>query len=296
MVNNMGKRFVSRKNKGNVFIKLIIIVTMLYFILNYFINKINGTIDDALVSKLLLNVYSNNLNYDFSIDLNDPEVILSTALNFNDVIKLEKKEEEKLVFKENKIYQVYIYNTHQTEEYDAGSLANYNIDLTVYTASNILKTKLDTYNIDAYVENKSVKEYLNKYGFNYNQSYKVSREFLESAPDDIDLYIDLHRDSAGKDITTAVINDKSYAKVMFVVGTNFENYNLNMELATKLNNIFIDFNPNITRGIFTRHSVYNQDFSSNVVLLELGGPYNTLEEIENTLDVLADVINSYFGG
>lgn len=292
----MAKRFISRKNKTNGILKIIVIISILYLILNYFINKVNGTIDDALVSQILLSTYSNKLDYDFEIDLNNPEVILSTALNFNDIVKLEKKESDETVFKENPLYQIYIYNTHQTEEYDAGSLANYNIDLTVYTASNILKTKLDTYNIDAFVEEKNVKEYLNKYGFSYNQSYKISREFLESAPSDVDLYIDLHRDSAEKEITTTVINGKSYARVMFVVGTDYEKYTLNMDLATKLNNMFIEFDGSITRGIFTRHSVYNQDFSPNVILLELGGPYNTLEEIENTLTVLASIINTYLGG
>ena len=292
----MAKRFIARNKNNRSIIKFIIIIGILYVILNFIISKIKGSIDESLVSKLLMNVYSNKMDFNFDLDLKNPEVILRTALNYNEIIKLEKKEEDKEVFKENKVYQVYIYNTHQTEEYDAGNLKNYNIDLTVYTASNILKTKLENYGIKVYVEERSIKEYLNKYGYNYNQSYKVSREFLESAPDDIDLYIDLHRDSANKDITTLVVDDKNYAKVMFVVGTNYATYNLNMDLALKLNNYFIEFNKNITRGIFTRNSIYNQDFSSNVILLELGGPYNTLEEIENTLDVFAGIINKYFGG
>ena len=178
----MSKRFVSRKNSKNNILKFLMLIVIIYFILNYFINKVNGTIDDSLISKILLNTYSNKLDYNINLDLNNPEVILSTALNFNDIIKLEKKDDDEATFKENKIHQIYIYNTHQTEEYDAGSLTNYNIDLTVYTASNILKSKLEAYNIDAYVEEKNVKEYLNKYGFNYNQSYKISREFLESLP------------------------------------------------------------------------------------------------------------------
>lgn len=300
MVNNMAKRFISRKNSNKTsLLKIILIISVLYFILNYFINKINGTIDQSLISKMLLNVYSNKLDIELdNIDLNNPEIILNTALNYSDIIKLDKKKEEtETTFKENEsIARVYIYNTHQTEEYDAGALANYNIDLTVYTASDILKSKLENYNIEVFVEERNVKEYLNKYGYTYNQSYKVSREFLESSPEDIDLYIDLHRDSAGRETTAITINNLNYAKVMFVVGTNYENYNLNLDLSTKLNNKFIEFSPDITRGIYTRHSVYNQDFSPNVILLELGGPYNTLEEIENTLTVFASVVNSYLGG
>ncbi len=292
----MGKRFISKRKNKRGMIKLLILIFGVVLILNFLISKFNNKVEDSILVKYLLNTSQNKFTKDSIklIDLSDPEIILDTALNFNNLIKIEKKkEEDKTTFKENKLYQVYIYNTHQTEEYDAGNLANYNIDLTVYTAANILKTKLDAYNIDAYVEERSIKEYLNKYGFNYNQSYKISRKFLETFEEKVNLYIDLHRDSQTRDITTTTINNKTYAKVMFVVGTNYDTYNLNLALANKLNKYFQEFDPSITRGIFTRSSVYNQDFSSNVILLELGGPENTLEEIENTLEVFAKVIKQY---
>lgn len=294
----MSRRFITKRNEKFSILKLLVVIGIVYVIFNFLINRINNKVEDSVLVKYFLNTYENKFNFDSltRIDLSNPEIILDTALNFNDLIKLEEKEEEQTTFQENKLYQVYIYNTHQTEEYDAGSLANYNIDLTVFTASNILERKLANYNIDAYVENKNVKEYLNKYGFNYNQSYKISREFLETFSHDVNLYIDLHRDSAGRDVSTTVIGDKSYARIMFVVGTNYANYEMNLDLANKLNSYFVAFDPSISRGIYTRNSVYNQDFSSNVVLLELGGPYNTLEEIENTLEVFASVIDQYLGG
>jgi len=298
MVNNMGKRFVTKKN-NNSLIRIIITLGIIYIILNFIIAKIKGNVDESILSKTILNVYSNKLDIKLDkLDLNNPEIILRTALNYSDIIKLEKKNNETTeVFKENeKLGRIYIYNTHQTEEYDAGTLLNYNINLTVYTASEILKSKLERYNIDVFVEERNVKEYLNKYNLAYKDSYKITREFLNSSPSDIDLYIDLHRDSANRSVTAVNINNKNYAKVMFVVGTNYTNYNLNLDLSSKLNNLFIEFSPNITRGIYTRHSVYNQDFSPNVILLELGGPYNTLDEIENTLIVFAEVINKYLGG
>ena len=294
----MGKRFVTKKN-NNSLIRIIITLGIIYIILNFIIAKIKGNVDESILSKTILNVYSNKLDIKLDkLDLNNPEIILRTALNYSDIIKLEKKNNETTeVFKENeKLGRIYIYNTHQTEEYDAGTLLNYNINLTVYTASEILKSKLERYNIDVFVEERNVKEYLNKYNLAYKDSYKITREFLNSSPSDIDLYIDLHRDSANRSVTAVNINNKNYAKVMFVVGTNYTNYNLNLDLSSKLNNLFIEFSPNITRGIYTRHSVYNQDFSPNVILLELGGPYNTLDEIENTLIVFAEVINKYLGG
>lgn len=294
----MSKRFVTKKNNNSI-VKIIIFIGIIYVLLNFIISKIKGNVDESLISKTILNIYSNKLNLNLNkINLRDPEIILKTALNYNKFIKLDTKEETQETFKENdsEFARIYIYNTHQTEEYDAGMLSDYNIDLTVYTASHILKSKLENYNIKVFVEDKNVKEYLDKYSYNYNQSYKITKEFLESSPENIDLYIDLHRDSANREVTAINIDGINYAKVMFVVGTNYKTYNLNLDLSTKLNNKFIEFNPNITRGIYTRHSVYNQDYSPNVILLELGGPYNTLEEIENTLTVFASVINSYLGG
>ncbi len=290
----MSRKFVSKKAKKLSSLKYLIILAIVCIIINFIVNKLNQKTEESIIVKYLINTYFNQINFNkFKVDLSNPEIILDTALNFNDIIKLTPVKEDKTTFQENKLYQVYIYNTHQTEEYDAGSLKNYNIDLTVFTASNILEKKLSAYNIDAYVENRSVKEHLNKYGFNYNQSYKITREFLENFPNEVDLYIDLHRDSGNKEQTTVYIDNKPYAKIMFVIGTNYETYNLNMELSAKLNSYFVEFNPTISKGIFTRHSVYNQDLNPNIILIEIGGPYNTLEEVENTLDVFAEVINKY---
>ena len=37
-------------------------------------------------------------------------------------------------------------------------------------------------------------------------------------------YIDIHRDSVSKNITTVNINNKNYAKILFVVGLEHNNY------------------------------------------------------------------------
>lgn len=41
------------------------------------------------------------------------------------------------------------------------------------------------------------------------------------------------------------------------------------------------------------NGIYNQDFHPNTILLELGGPENTLEEINNTLKVFSDILSDY---
>ena len=41
------------------------------------------------------------------------------------------------------------------------------------------------------------------------------------------------------------------------------------------------------------NGVYNQDLQGNVILIELGGDKNNLEEITNTIDILVNVIGDY---
>ena len=39
--------------------------------------------------------------------------------------------------------------------------------------------------------------------------------------------------------------------------------------------------------------IFNQDLSPYAILLEVGGVDNTIEEINNTLEVIAEVLNEY---
>lgn len=41
---------------------------------------------------------------------------------------------------------------------------------------------------------------------------------------DLQYFIDIHRDSQRKKVTTATVNGKSYAKLVFVVGAEHANY------------------------------------------------------------------------
>ena len=111
---------------------------------------------------------------------------------------------------------IYIYNTHDTEEY----LENNNhLSTTVKSASLMLKSNLLVYDIGSIVEERSV--YTNLHGQNYIHSYQVSRTFLEEAilkNNTLNYFIDIHRDSVTKEYTQIIINDKEYAKMMFVLG------------------------------------------------------------------------------
>ena len=165
-------------------------------------------------------------------------------------------------------------------------------------ASYMLQEKLNNINISSIVEVNDITDYLRKNNLDYSKSYEVSRIYLNEIIkkyDSFRLFIDLHRDSAEKYVTTTEIDGKACAKVMFVVGLENPNYKENLNLTEKINNKIKEKYPTLTRGIMQKqgygvNGVYNQDINSNVILLELGGNNNNIEEVNNTLNILANII------
>ena len=198
---------------------------------------------------------------------------------------------------------VYIYNTHQKEEYTVEKNEPYNITPTVLTTSYMLEEQLLKYGIKSVVEESSVSEVLNKNKWKYASSYKVTKTFLEKAKEkypSLKFYIDVHRDSVKYSITTKTINDKKYARVMFLIGLENKNYEENLKVTEAINNEVEKKYPGLSRGIYKKkgkgvNGVYNQDFSSNCILIEFGGNKNTIDEVYNTVIALGEIISNYIG-
>ena len=56
--------------------------------------------------------------------------------------------------------------------------------------------------------------------------------------------------------------------------------------------------PTLTRGIMQKegpgvNGIYNQDLSSNAILLELGGNENTITEVLNTIEIISTIIKEH---
>lgn len=290
MVNSMKKIFKSKTNNKNK-LKTIFLLLFISFFSAYFLSKLKIFNNDKFI-ELLKKTGMNEIS-ETGINLKGIYLInvgLSTFDNIKftkEVFMQEDIQKEEL---ENKIY---IYNTHQTEEYK--TIENYNLTPTVHTASYILKDMLSDYGIGAIVEDNDLKNDLNNMGYTYRQAYKVSRSWLENLNNpNLSLYIDLHRDSINYDLSNIMVDGKDYAKIMFVVGTNYD-YQENMNVANGLVQEIEKINKSISRGVFNRFSVYNQDYNKNCVLIEVGGPESTYESVSNSLSVLALAINNYLG-
>lgn len=315
----MAKRMKRRRKlKFGVKIGLsvsVIFVTFLY-IFNILYTKFLGKMDNEKLINTLVNYNLNskknqNLFYDL-MNLDSTNFLLKYTLG---VEKGEYEPAEEVNGIETDYIEdpyktevqepiVYIYNTHQTEGYQRSNNASYNITPSVLMAGYILRESLNDLGIPTLVETNDITEVLRIHNWKYKYSYAASKILLQDAMEknkSLKYFIDLHRDSMSHEITTTQIENKSYAKVLFVIGKDHENYEQNLKMATAINDYIKNINPKLTRGISLKggsgvNGIYNQDISPNAILIELGGQYNNITEINNTISILSKAIHAYVKG
>ena len=247
------------------------------------------------------------INKIYKIDLIEPTTLLKNVFTYDNQFD-EVYNPEEMVNKTEHIIDpnpiqieepiVYIYNSHQLENYDGTGYEAYNITPNVLMASYMLKEKLNDLGIPTIVEEGNITEFIRMNNWSYDYSYLASRYFINAAKEEyptLKYFIDIHRDSVKKVSSTATIGDKSYAKVLFVVGLEHPDYKYNLDLANCINNKIKLNYPNLTRGVLTKqgpnvNGIYNQDISHNSLLIEIGGMENKIEEVLNTMEVLSKII------
>lgn len=327
----MRKKFKARKKINLLKLFFCIFFVLLLFLLfkSFILTTKLASSNEEFLNKLLNDsnhyiLYKNvneNPIYSFvklitKIDIKEPKSILEKSLKYktnnmnisytasDDVYSLNSDYIED-TNKDNNIENpiVYIYNTHQLEEYNKTNLEEYNIKPNVLMASYILREYLNRNNIKTVVETADITDFLNVNGWNYSKSYNASRFYLDEAIKkypNLKLIIDLHRDAIEYNASTVTINDKKYAKVLFVVGLDYENYQPNLDLANSLNNLINSKYPGLSRGALKKsgknvNGIYNQDLKNNIVLIECGGYQNNIDEVMNTMIALSDIIKIYLG-
>ena len=273
-----------------------------------------------LYNNKLIKVVNSTINFITHVDVTKPSSIITSYVskkNNYDSITLEHNDDYSNLEELKKIssyiedpYKVdiskpiiYLYNTHQLENYNNKNLSIYNITPNVLMASYILKEKLNKNGISTIVEDTNLSEFLNLNHWNYASSYKATRMLLlekMNKYDSLKYFIDIHRDSVNRNSTTVTINNKTYAKILFVIGLEHKNYEYNLEVTNKLNDLIKETYPSLTKGIYKKSGkgvdgIYNQDVDKNCILIEIGGVDNTIEEVYNTLEVLSNVLTKFVG-
>nr|WP_269448516.1 stage II sporulation protein P [Metabacillus kandeliae] len=192
---------------------------------------------------------------------------------------------------------VFLYSTHTTEAYKPLLKSNKAVDVTL--VSKILQRDLISKGIGTEVSGTNVQDIVEKRNWNYARSYDASRPVVMEAmkkDKDLQYVIDIHRD-VGKH--TAVIREKKYAQLAFIIGGKNPNKEYNIQVAKDLHSLLEKKYPGISRGVFLKNSkgsnsLYNQDVSKNALLVEVGGEENNLPELEASAEAMADVFSTYY--
>ena len=313
----MKKKFITnnKKKKKTKFklIFLFLLVLFSFLLTIKVLSKIHlQNSNDELVKFLIENnnpfIINSKSNYSYfhkfmtkliDLDLSKPLTILNT--NYKGLTKKEKVEKEVATVNNNENITsanptIYLYNTHDTEEYKATSFAEYSVMPTVKLSDYVIKEKLEEAGFNVLIEEQTIKSIRSSLGLNYAGSYKASRVLMEEAKSEhptLKYFIDIHRDSISHDKTTLIYNNKNYAKVLFIVGLENPNYQENLDFTTKISESINQKIPNLSKGIYKKsgegvNGIYNQDFSNRTILIEIGGPENTIDEVYETLLVISE--------
>ncbi len=203
---------------------------------------------------------------------------------------------------------IYIYHSHSRESFLPYFNSTKNPEEAYHSTANItivgelLGKSLEKRGVGTKVDSIDVVEELYLRGLNFNNSYEVSRERVQSARaknKDLEIFLDIHRDSLRRNSTTKKFNGVNFARLLFIVGTGHKKFEENLHFTEGLNKQLSIRYPGLSRGIITKDSsqgngVYNQDISPNAVIIEIGGVDNTLEELNLTVEALAEVLSNYY--
>ena len=325
---NNSKKKSYKKSIFKLFLFVLLIYISYSLTFNYLNKKNIDVRDKKYVDYLLENSYNNKnskilleegIKLVSNINLKDPKTLLDSKIKNNPKQNEVVYEKDKTAIDDdydNNVYSkitsyvenmveenenpiIYLYNTQQLETYSSNGFESTNIKPNVLMTSYLLSEKLNKSGISTITEDTNINEFIRVSGIKDNDFYSTTRIFIKDKMgkySTLIYYIDIHRDAVSKKISTANINGKDYARVLFVLGTNNPNYLENKKLMESLDNISDELYPGLSRGIFERKAIYNQDLNNNVILIEIGAKENTMEEVMNTVEALSNIIIKYIKG
>lgn len=289
----MRKKFISkRRKKRNFKVPILFIIMVLVLVGTFkFLEKTDISIDDKRLVKILLKSYEKKKMFNIDVP-KDPVFYLQN--NYVEKTFQEIKEEKPEIV--NKEPLIYIYNSHQSEEYKASTFAEYDVRPSVMMADYILEEVFQKNSYPTIVEERRISEVLANNNWKYVYSYRASRVFLEDVivmHPSLKYFIDVHRDSLEHARTYININGKDYARTIFLIGLENEGYEENLAFTEKINNKLNEKYPGLSKGIYkkggpTVNGVYNQDFSNRTILIEIGGYESTTTEVLNSTLAFAE--------
>ncbi|MGM0852749.1 MAG: stage II sporulation protein P [Bacillota bacterium] len=213
--------------------------------------------------------------------------------------------DDSFLFGEEEQPAIYVYHSHNKESFIPDISTNqpseaFHDSTNITLVGERLQQLLNEKGIRVIHEQKDVSDVLDKRNWSFEDSYKVSREqFKEVLKDhkNIEMALDIHRDSRKKPETTLKVGNKEYARMMFIVSKSSSNFEENLTFAKRMSEKMEGKVPGLSQGVLVKskgnseeQNTYNQDLLDHSVWLNIGGVENTLEEEYRTMEVLAEVI------
>lgn len=268
-------------------------------LLNQSTEKVNGEnlgeikeVNTGVQTEVIKSTYKETYNYSVN------GVKIKNETNFNlDELQLSTDN----VNTDNK--NVIIFHTHTCESYtqtenckyeESGNYRTTNLEYSVSKVGDELGKYLTNYGFNV-IHNKTYHDYP-AYNGSYGRSLKTVSDILSK--NKANIIIDLHRD-AMNDETYAPkvkIGDEYVSQIMFVIGTDgsglkHDNWKQNLEFAIKVQQKGNELYPGLFKPIILRNARYNQNLSSEAVIVEFGATGNTLEEATGASKYLAKVLS-----
>lgn len=205
--------------------------------------------------------------------------------------------------------KILIYHTHSQEMF-ADSVEG-DVSTSIVGIGDYLTALLnDTYHIPT-MHHTAVYDLIDG-KLDRSLAYDLAKPDLQKILDEnpsIEVVIDLHRDGVneGTHLVTEV-NGKPTAQIMFFNGLSKtrangeidylanpyiqDNLAFSLQMQVAANNEY----PGFTRRIYLRGYRYNMHFKPKSLLVEAGAQTNTVEEMRNAMEVLADLLHTVLVG
>lgn len=238
--------------------------------------------------------------------LKDFYAVDSTTKADADLINLDKLLNRDLTIDKNtEGYQILIYHTHSQEAF-ADSIPGDKSTTVVGAGERLTQILTEQY---GYKVLHHTGEYDVEYRDDaYSKALPEIEKVLAENPE-IQVVIDLHRDEVAEG--TKLVTDlqgRPTARFMFFNGLSYtrqigkigylENENLegNLAFSFQMQAACNEYFPGLTRRIYLKGYRYNMHLKERCLLVELGAQNNTVEEIMNACDPLAQALDMVLSG
>lgn len=251
-----------------------------------------------------------------SIDkLEDTDYILSNYYVVDKTVSIEEGvfnpvewSQEDLSLTEGDGPKILIYHTHSQEEF-TDSVAG-DLSTTIVGVGSYLTEVLENeYGVEV-IHHEGVYDLVDGVldrSNAYDLAYDAVSEIIEENPS-IELVIDLHRDGVDQHThLVTMIDGKETAQIMYFNGLSstlsngsisyLENPYIqdNLALTFQMQLASEELYPGFSRRIYLKSYRYNLHLMPKTMLIEAGAQTNSLEEMYNAMDVLAEILSVVVG-